>query len=109
MKILFIGPSRIGDTILSTSIINFYIQKYDDCSFSIVTSPFARDIYTNMPRLSKVFVVNKKKYGFHWLDIIKFSFFEKLSYTSLRGFWKDLDELDLPEPSNVPSSEGRPS
>ena len=46
MKILFIGPTRIGDTILSTSIINFYLQKYDDCSFSIITSPFARDIYT---------------------------------------------------------------
>ena len=77
MKILFIGPTRIGDTILSTSIINFYLQKYDDCSFSIITSPFARDIYTNMPRLSKILVVNKKKYGLHWLDIFKFSFFKK--------------------------------
>ena len=77
MKILFIGPTRIGDTILSTSIINFYLKKYDDCSFSIITSPFARDIYTNMPRLSKILVVNKKKYGLHWLDIIKFSFFKK--------------------------------
>ena len=74
MKILFIGPTRVGDTILSTSIINFYLQKYDDCSFSIVTSPFARDIYTNMPRLSEILVVNKKRYGLHWLDIIKFSF-----------------------------------
>mgnify|MGYP005719695741 CR=1 FL=1 len=59
MKILFIGPTRIGDTILSTSIINFYLQKYDNCSFSIITSPFARDIYTNMPRLSKILVINK--------------------------------------------------
>ena len=56
MKILFIGPTRIGDTILSTSIINFYLQKYDDCSFSVITSPFAKDIYVNMPRLSKILV-----------------------------------------------------
>ena len=76
MKILFIGPTRIGDTILSTSIINFYLQKYDDCSFSVITSPFAKD-YTNMPRLSGNFVVNKKRYGLHWLDIIKFSIFLK--------------------------------
>ena len=77
MKILFIGPTRIGDTILSTSIINFYLKKYDNCSFSIITSPFAKDIYINMPKLSKMLVVNKKKYGLHWLDIIKFSFFKK--------------------------------
>ena len=77
MKILFIGPTRIGDTILSTSIINFYLQKYDDCSFSVITSPFAKDIYVNMPRLSKILVVNKKRYGLHWLDIIRFSFFKR--------------------------------
>ena len=72
MKILFIGPTRIGDTILSTSIINFYLHRYDDCNFSVITSPFARDIYVNMPRLSKILVVNKKRYGLHWLDIIRY-------------------------------------
>ena len=77
MKILFIGPTRIGDTILSTSIINFYLHRYDDCNFSVITSPFARDIYVNMPRLSKILVVNKKRYGLHWLDIIRFSFFKR--------------------------------
>ena len=64
MKILFIGPTRIGDTILSTSIINFYLQKYDDCSFSVVTSSFAKDIYINMPRLSEILLLIKKDIGF---------------------------------------------
>ena len=77
MKILYIGPTRIGDTILSTSIINFYLHRYDDCNFSVITSPFAKDIYVNMPRLSKIMVVNKKRYGLHWLDIIRFSFFKR--------------------------------
>ena len=30
-----------------------------------------------MPRLSKILVVNKKRYGLHWLDIIRFSFFKR--------------------------------
>ena len=77
MKILFIGPTRIGDTILSSSIINFYLQKYDDCNFSIITSPFAKNLYMKMPALAEVLVVNKKKLGLHWLDILKFTIFKK--------------------------------
>tara|TARA_A100001035_G_scaffold166840_1_gene132168 strand:- start:374 stop:1252 length:879 start_codon:yes stop_codon:yes gene_type:complete len=77
MKILFIGPTRIGDTILSTSIINYYLEKYDDCNFTIITSPFANNLYMKMPRLVQILVVNKKKFGMHWIDIIKFSIFKK--------------------------------
>ena len=77
MKILFIGPTRIGDTILSTSILNFYIKKFDQCSISVVTSPFAKDLYKFMPQLQEIIVVGKKRFGLHWLNIIKFSIFKK--------------------------------
>ena len=77
MKILFIGPTRIGDTILSTSIINFYLKKFNDCNFSVVTSPYAKNLFTRMPRLDDLIVINKKKFGLHWIDIIKFSIFKK--------------------------------
>ena len=77
MKILFIGPTRIGDTILSTSIINFYLNKFNDCNFSVVTSPYSKSLFTRMPRLDDLIVINKKKFGLHWIDIIKFSIFKK--------------------------------
>ena len=77
MKILFIGPTRIGDTILSTSILNFYIKKFDQCSISVVTSSFAKDLYKFMPHLQEIIVVDKKRFGFHWLNIIKFAIFKK--------------------------------
>ena len=77
MKILFIGPTRIGDTILSTSILNFYIKKFDQCSISVVTSSFAKDLYKFMPHLQEIIVVDKKRFGLHWLNIIKFAIFKK--------------------------------
>ena len=77
MKILFIGPTRIGDTVLATSIVNYYLEKFEHSRFTIITSPIAKNIYMKMPRLDSINVINKKKYNFHWLDIIKFSILKK--------------------------------
>lgn len=77
MKILFIGPTRIGDTVLATSILHFYIKQCDKCSFSIVTSPFAEELYKMMPCINEIIVINKKFFGLHWLDILKFSIFKR--------------------------------
>ena len=69
MNILFIGPTRIGDTILASSIINFLIDENNQSKFTIVTSPFSKDLYEKMPHLEKIIVINKKKYGLHWLNV----------------------------------------
>ena len=71
MNILFIGPTRIGDTILASSIINFLIDQNNQSKFTVVTSPFSKDLYEKMPNLEKIIVINKKKYGMHWLNIWK--------------------------------------
>ena len=69
MNILFIGPTRIGDTILASSIINFLIDQNKQSKFTIVTSPFSKDLYEKMPNLERIIVINKKKYGLHWLNV----------------------------------------
>ena len=71
MNILFIGPTRIGDTILASSIINFLIDQNNQSKFTVVTSPFSKDLYEKMPNLEKIIVINKKKYGMHWLNVWK--------------------------------------
>jgi ADP-heptose:LPS heptosyltransferase len=45
MKILLISYNRIGDTILSTGLIDHLLRKYDNASFSIVTSSISACIY----------------------------------------------------------------
>jgi ADP-heptose:LPS heptosyltransferase len=77
MNILFIGPTRIGDTILASSIINFLIDQNKQSKFTVVTSPFSKDLYEKLPNLEKIIVINKKKYGLHWLNIWQSCIFKK--------------------------------
>ena len=77
MNILFIGPSRIGDTILASSIINFLIDQNKKSKFTVITSHFSKDLYEKMPNLEKIIVINKKKYGLHWLNIWQSCIFKK--------------------------------
>ena len=69
MKILLIGYNRIGDTILSTGLINFLLNKYKNASFTIVTSSISVSIFEDMPQLEELIIVDKKKYSLHWLEI----------------------------------------
>ena len=69
MKILLIGYNRIGDTILSTGLINFLLNKYKNASFTIVTSSISVSIFENMPQLEELIIADKKKYSLHWLEI----------------------------------------
>ena len=69
MKILLISYNRIGDTILSTGLIDHLLRKYDNVSFSIVTSSISACIYQDLPKLDKLIIVDKKKYSMHWFKI----------------------------------------
>ena len=69
MKILIIGNNRIGDTILSTGVINFLLSKYKNALFTVVTSSISVSIYEDMPQLEKIIISNKKKYSLHWLTV----------------------------------------
>ena len=75
MKILLISYNRIGDTILSTGLIDHLLRKYDNASFSIVTSSISACIYQDLPKLDKLIIADKKKYSLHW--------FKTVSYTHL--------------------------
>ena len=69
MKILLISYNRIGDTILSTGLIDHLLRKYDNASFSIVTSSISACIYQDLPKLDKLIIADKKKYSLHWFKI----------------------------------------
>mgnify|MGYP001211040350 CR=1 FL=1 len=69
MNILLISYSRIGDTILATSLINYLIDNNPNSSFTIVTSSISKDIFRDMPQLSNLIVVDKEKNSKHWFKI----------------------------------------
>ena len=65
MKILFIGNTRLGDAILSTSILNYYSGS--NLSITVVCSPLTENIYKNFSNVKDIIAVNKKR-GMHWLE-----------------------------------------
>ena len=77
MKILVISSNLIGDTILSTGVIQFFLNKYINSKFTFVIGPTASQLYDHFPNLEKRIIVQKKKYNLHWLKIIKNCFFIK--------------------------------
>ena len=61
MKILFIGNTRLGDAILSTSILNYYSGS--NLNITVVCSPLTENIYKNFSNVKDIIAVNKKKRG----------------------------------------------
>ena len=67
MRILFIGNTRLGDAILSTSILNYYVGK--SIEITLVCSPLSENVYKNFPAVKNIIAVDKKKRGKHWLEV----------------------------------------
>ena len=76
MKILFIGNTRLGDAILSTSILNHYSGS--NIKITVVCSPLTENIYKNFSNVKNIISVNKQKRGKHWLKV--YSLLESLCW-----------------------------
>ena len=67
MRILFIGNTRLGDAILSTCKLNYYVGK--SIEITLVCSPLSENVYKNFPAVKNIIAVDKKKRGKHWLEV----------------------------------------
>ena len=67
MRILFITSNLIGDSILSSGILRFLINKYNKAKITIVTGPSASQLFKDFPNLDKIISVKKRKFNLHWL------------------------------------------
>ena len=71
MKILVISSNLIGDTILSTCVIKHFLSLYPNSKFTFIVGPTSGQIYKNFLQKDKIFIIKKKKFNLHWLDIYK--------------------------------------
>jgi len=69
VKILIISSNLIGDTILSTGVIDYFYKKNPNAKFTFLIGPTASQIYSNFPALEKIIEIKKKKFNLHWLDM----------------------------------------
>jgi len=81
MKILIINYNRIGDSVLSTALINHLLEEYPNSKISIVTSSISKELFKKMPRLDNLIVIDKRKYSLHWFDLWKLVINQKWDLT----------------------------
>ncbi|MCH7555789.1 MAG: glycosyltransferase family 9 protein, partial [Proteobacteria bacterium] len=69
MKILFITSSRIGDAVLSSGLLNHLVARYPGVHITVACGPAAAPLFEAAPRVERIIVMNKRKWGGHWLDL----------------------------------------
>ena len=69
MKILVISSNLIGDTILSTGVIDYFLINNPTAKFTFLIGPTAAQIYEHFPSLDKVIVIKKRKLNLHWIEM----------------------------------------
>ncbi len=69
MKILIISSNLIGDSILSTCVVNYFMKNNINSKFTFIIGPTAGQIYQHFPKLDKIISIKKQKYNLHWLKI----------------------------------------
>ncbi len=67
MKLLFIANSRLGDAILSTGILNYYLQHKESIKITVICSPLVAPLFNAFPRVSMVIAYKKEKRAGHWI------------------------------------------
>lgn len=69
MRILFITATRVGDTVLSSGLLSHLVRRYPDARFTIAAGAAGAPLFEPVPRLEKLIVITKERFGLHWLRL----------------------------------------
>lgn len=67
--ILFITATRIGDAVLSSGLIKRLLDEIPNARFTIVAGKAAAPLFTEVPNLERLIVLEKAKNGGHWFKL----------------------------------------
>ncbi len=65
MRVLFIGPTRIGDAVLSSGVLAWMLARWPEARLTVAAGPAAAPFYAEVPRLDEIVVLDKRQGG-HW-------------------------------------------
>lgn len=66
-KILIISANRLGDSILSSGLIDYFNKKYKNVKVTFVCGEVPYELFKYCSNISKVISLKKKKYSVHWI------------------------------------------
>jgi len=67
--ILFIAPSRIGDAVLASGLIEALKAEVPEARFTIVGSALSAPLFARTPGLENLLVLEKRPLSLHWLEL----------------------------------------
>ncbi|MAZ31758.1 MAG: glycosyl transferase [Thalassospira sp.] len=71
MRLLFITSNRLGDAVLSTSVLRHYVETYPGIKVTVACGPVAAPIFKAVPGLERIIEMPKQKRGGHWWKLWK--------------------------------------
>jgi heptosyltransferase-3 len=69
MRLLFITSNRIGDAVLSTGVLNHFLQAYPDIKVTIAAGPLATPLFEDAPGVVDLVPFRKEPYSLHWFKL----------------------------------------
>lgn len=71
MRILFIGPSRIGDAVLASGLLNHLTATYPAARFTVACGEVAAPLFEALPGLEELIAMRKQAHAGHWWQLWK--------------------------------------
>jgi ADP-heptose:LPS heptosyltransferase len=69
LRLLFIGPTYIGDAAIATGLLDHLHRQYPDARVTIACGPAAAALFQASPNLERIVPVVKRGAVGHWLDL----------------------------------------
>lgn len=71
MKILFITPGPLGDTVLSLGLLSHFVKVYPDAEVTIATGPLGMTLFDGLANVQERISLKKQKRHGHWINLWK--------------------------------------
>ena len=69
MRVLFITATRLGDAVLSTGLLDHLHRTEPAARITVACGPVAAGLFTRMPALDRLLVVDKQRHDLHWAKL----------------------------------------
>jgi heptosyltransferase III len=70
-RLLFIGPNRLGDAVLSTGVLAAALEKLPGAHVTVAAGPVALPVFEHVPGLERLISMKKEPRSKHWLAVWK--------------------------------------
>jgi ADP-heptose:LPS heptosyltransferase len=68
-KILFVAPRMIGDAVMASGVLDRLVATHPGARVTVAAAPEAASLFTHMPGLDRLIVVQKRQDHAHWLKL----------------------------------------